>query len=181
MVKVYIEKSPLHVIIRSCLEPRYNRETIGNLYGEIQDKKSGKNYIVENAQSHQEAELKPSNTYFDSHSESALEWGIENIIGVYHSHTKYPTKNGFRYPILSLSDIDLKEMIKNHEQIWVLLTIKKTNRKWPLKQYNDEIYGTVLFKDAHHLIHIRPYYLIGKSKRIAEIKIQKRLLKKLFE
>ena len=184
MVNIYIEKSPLHVIVRSGLEVycnTYHRETLGCLYGKNIDKKSGRIYIVENAQPYQEAERMPSNIMVDHHSQGVLELGIENTIGDYHSHTKYSTNNGFRYPCLALGDDDIQDMLKNPENIAVLLTVKKTNRRWPLKLYHDEIYGTILFNNTNYLIHIRAYYLENRRKRIANLMIQKRLLKGIFE
>jgi len=186
MVKIYIQKSPLHVIIRSALEV-YNNETIGCLYGNVKEKKSGKIYIIESAQPYQNAERKKTVTSVDDYPTEALQIGIEKLVGDYHSHTKYSNNNGLQIPLLRLSNEDIADILKirkelnNLDYMCLLITINKTNRKWLLKQYLDEVYGTLKLNGSNYLIHIKSYYFIGKRKRIANLMIRKGLLKNIFE
>ncbi|HLD06034.1 MAG TPA: hypothetical protein VJC16_00685 [Candidatus Nanoarchaeia archaeon] len=71
-------------------------------------------------------------------------------------------------------------MIENEEDVALLLTVNKTNRRWPSRQHPDDVYGTIFFQDDPYLVHIRAYYLEGRRKRIGNIRVQQRVLQKLF-
>lgn len=179
MADVVVRRDPLLVFVRSAIE-FYPSEVVGYIYGDVHD--SG--WIVDHAQPVQQVKYRGrSEVENTARSVDALTWGtdsLDTMLGTYHSHTRYANGNGVQLPLLVLSRADMQDMIDREERLSVLVTVNKTNRRWRLRGYRDEVYGTILFRKECYLVHLRAYYLEGRRKRIGEIKIQRRVLQKLF-